>query len=154
MPQAKSSVSLGQIEYPANALTVMFYLATGTDTCDGLLGASIGGGIGPLGGLYGFDSVRTNGDWSRRHPGCLRAVLRRSLLGHSRRGPQFWNHYICKIPSVRLHELRKAMNADFRIKASGAAGVFNYMRSQQRNNLSFEVGIPYNATYGSVGFPS
>ena len=48
----------------------------------------------------------------------------------------------------------QAMNADFRIKASGAAGVFNYMRSYQRNNLSFEVSIAYNATYGGVGFPS
>lgn len=134
-----------------------FSLEVGSDSCVGLLGASIGGGIGPYGGLHGLQldallsvrivtgkgqildvSATSNPDlfWGIRGAGHNFGIITSAVY-------QIYN----------FTNNGQAMNADFRLAASQNASVWEYMKSYERNQpdeLAFEMGLAYDETYGGV----
>lgn len=132
-------------------------IEVGSDSCVGLLGATLGGGIGPYGGLHGLQldalqSVRMvtgRGD-----------ILDVSAKSHSDlfwgiRGAGF-NFGIVTSATYKVYDFTnngQAMNADFRIAGSYNESIYEYLRSYADNQpdaLAFEVGIAYNEDIGGV----
>ena len=129
----------------------------GSDSCVGLLGASIGGGIGPYGGLHGLQLDALQSAHIVTGTG---EILDISAQSHP---DLFWgvrgaghNFGIITSAKYRVYDFTnngQAMNADFRIKGSYAAQVFQYLKNfqgRQPDNLSFEMGIAYDPTFGGV----
>ena len=137
----------------------MCYLEVGSDSCVGLLGASLGGGIGALGGLHGLQLDALQSAHIVTGHGEILDVSATSnadlYWGIRGAGHNFGIITSAKYTVYPFTNNGQVMNADFRIRASDAEAVFQYMRSYQDNqpdNLSIENGIAYDPAFGGVSF--
>ena len=131
--------------------------AVGYDSCVGLLGATLGGGVGPYGGLHGLqlDSLL-----SVRMVTGTGSLINVSATSH----PDLWwgmrgagfNFGIVTSATYQIYDFTnhgQAMNADFRFHASQNASLYEFVRSYTGtlpDGFSIDVAIGYNALFGGV----
>ena len=121
------------------------------------MGAALGGGIGPYGGLHG---LQLDALVSARMVTGTGEILEVSATSHP---DLFWgirgaghNFGIITTAVFQVYDFTnsgQAMNADFRIAASQNASVWEYIKSYENNQpdeLNFELGLAYNESYGGV----
>lgn len=134
-------------------------LETGSEKCVGLVGTTLGGGIGRFNGLHGLvaDSLL-----------CVRLVTATGELitvSASENSDLFWglrgagmNYGIVVSATYQVHDLTNGgqiMNADFLFPLNETTAVLDYFKSLQTTlpaelALIFQLG--YNAAFGGVNF--
>ena len=138
-------------------VTLKVRAEVGSLSCVGMVGASIGGGIGPYAGLHGLE---VDGIKSVRMVTGRGDILDVSASSHSDlfwgiRGAGF-NFGIITSATYNVYDFTnngQLFNADFRIRASQNASVWEYLKQYevtQPDNLAFELGIAYDQAYGGV----
>ena len=138
-------------------LTLIHFLEVGALPCVGMVGATLGGGVGPYGGLYGLeiDSLL-----SVRLVTGTGSVIDVSATSH----PDLWwgirgagfNFGIVTSATYQVHDATnngQAMNADLRFHASQNASIYEFARSfagNQPDAFSIDIGIGYLQPFGGV----
>ena len=133
------------------------FIESGALSCVGLLGATLGGGVGPYGGLHG---LQLDALLSVRMVTGTGALLNVSATSH----PDLWwgvrgagfNFGIVTSATYRVYDFTnngQAMNADFRFRASQNATIYEFAASyvgKQPKNFYIDLGISYDETFGGV----
>ena len=138
-------------------LTLILSSEVGALPCVGMVGATLGGGVGPYGGLHGLeiDSLL-----SVRLVTGTGSVIDVSATSH----PDLWwgirgagfNFGIVTSATYQVYDFTnngQAMNADLRFYASHNASIFEFARSfagNQPDAFSIDIGIGYSQGIGSV----
>lgn len=129
----------------------------GSCSCVGIVGASLGGGVGPYGGLHGLQvdalqSVRlVTGTGSLIHV----SATSHPNLWWGMRGAGF-NFGIVTSATYTVYDFTnngQAMSADFRFHASLNASLYEFARSftgNQPDAFSIDIAIAYNEEFGGV----
>lgn len=136
----------------------MMYIEVGSCSCVGMVGASLGGGVGPYGGLHGLqlDALR-----SVRMITGTGSLIQVSATQH----PELWwgmrgagfNFGIVTSATYTVYDFTnggQAMNADFRFHVNQSRSVYDYVKSfegRQPDAFSIGVAIAYEETFGGVG---
>ena len=129
----------------------------GYDSCVGIVGATLGGGVGPYGGLHGLqiDALR-----SVRLVTGTGSLINVSATSH----PDLWwgvrgagfNFGIVTSATYQVHDFTnngQAMNADLRFHASQNASLYEFAQSytgKLPDAFSIDIAIGYNETFGGV----
>ena len=131
----------------------------GSCSCVGLLGATLGGGLGPYGGLHGLQLDALESVHMITGKG---EILDVSATSHSElfwgmRGAGF-NFGIVTSAVFKVFDFTNrgvATNAEFVFASNNSLPVWNFMKKyqdSQPSNLAMDVGIGYNPAFGGVGF--
>lgn len=134
--------------------------AVGSCSCVGVVGATLGGGVGPYGGLHGLmiDSLQ-----SVRMVTGTGSLIDVSNTSH----PDLWwgmrgagfNFGIVISATYKIYDVTndgQVMNADFRFHAFQNQSIFEFTQSfvgRQPDNFYIDIGIAYNQKFGGVGIP-
>ena len=124
-----------------------------------MVGATLGGGVGPYGGLHGLqiDALR-----SVRLVTGTGSLINVSASSH----PDLWwgmlgagfNFGIVTSATYQIYNFTnngQAMNADFRFHASQNASIYEFAQSyvgKLPDAFSIDIAIAYNEAFGGVGF--
>lgn len=130
---------------------------TGYDSCVGIVGATLGGGVGPYGGLHGLqiDALQ-----SVRLVTGTGSLINVSATSHSdlwwgMRGAGF-NFGIVTSATYQVYDFTnggQAMNADFRFHASQNGSLYEFAQSfvgRLPDAFSIDIAIGYNESFGGV----
>ena len=142
-------------------LTLTLFSEVGALPCVGMVGATLGGGVGPYGGLHGLE---IDALLSVRLVTGIGSVIDVSATSHPElywgiRGAGF-NFGIVTSATYRIYDFTnngQAMNADLRFLASQSASVYEFARSFAGNQpaaFSIDIGIGYLQTVGVSRLPT
>ena len=124
-----------------------------------MLGATLGGGVGPYGGLHG---LQLDALLSVRMVTGTGSLIDVSATSH----PDLWwgmrgagfNFGIVTSATYQVYDFTnngQAMNADFRFRASVNASLFEYARSftgKLPDAFSIDIAISYSQAFGGVSY--
>ncbi|MCJ1282144.1 hypothetical protein MMC26_001467 [Xylographa opegraphella] len=129
----------------------------GSCSCVGILGATLGGGVGPYGGLHGLqlDALQ-----SVRMVTGTGALIEVSSTSH----PDLWwglrgagfNFGIVTSATYQVYNFTnngQAMSADFRFYAAQNASLYEFARSftgRMPDTFSIDIAIAYNESFGGT----
>ena len=154
--QGKKFVCKAQHEKLFLPQLTFLFLATGSSSCVGMVGATLGGGVGRYNGLHGMilDSllsvrmVTANGDI------VVASATENEDLFWGIRGAGF-NYGIIVSAEYQVYNLTSSfvMNADMIFPASANATIFNYLKSYETSlpaKLAFILEGGFNKAFGGV----
>lgn len=141
-------------------LSVISSIAVSSCSCVGVVGATLGGGVGPYGGLHGLMIDTLQSVRMVTGTGSLIEVSNTSHpdLWWGMRGAGF-NFGIVTSATYTIYDFTnhgQAMNADFRFHAFQNRSIFEFAESfvgSQPDNFYIDIGIAYNEDFGGVGIP-
>ena len=132
-------------------------IEAGYDSCVGILGATLGGGVGPYAGLHGLqiDALR-----SVRMVTGTGSLIDVSATSH----PDLWwgmrgagfNFGIVTSATYQVYDFTnngQAMNADLRFNASHNASLYEFARSytgKLPGTFAIDIAVAYNEKFGGV----
>ena len=133
------------------------FAETGYDSCVGVLGATLGGGVGPYGGLHG---LQTDALLSVRMVTGTGSLIDVSATSH----PDLWwgmrgagfNFGIVTSATYQVYDFTnngQAMNADLRFHASQNASVYEFAQSyvgKLPDAFAIDIAVAYNELFGGV----
>lgn len=132
------------------------FLATGASSCVGMLGATLGGGVGRYNGLHGMiaDSLLSVRMVTGTGQMITASSTENTELFWGMRGAGF-NYGIVMSATYRIYDLTSSqvMNADFIFPANASTAVLNYLKSYETklpSKLAFIVLIGYSESFGGV----
>ena len=134
-----------------------WFKEVGSCSCVGIVGASLGGGVGPYGGLHGLEVDALQSVRLVTGTGSLIDVSATSHpnLWWGMRGAGF-NFGIVTSATYTVYDFTnngQAMSADFRFHASLNASLYEFARSftgNQPDAFSIDIAIAYNEEFGGV----
>ena len=133
------------------------FIETGYDSCVGVLGATLGGGVGPYGGLHGLQIDALQSVRMVTGTGSLISVSETSHpdLWWGMRGAGF-NFGIVTSATFQVYDFTnngQAMNADLRFHASQNASLYEFAQSyvgKLPDAFAIDIAIGYNELFGGV----
>ena len=135
--------------------------AVGECSCVGMMGATLGGGIGPYGGLHGLilDSLQSVRMITGTGELLTASASENSDLFWGMRGAGF-NFGIVTSATYAIYNVTNggyAMNADMRFDASKNKSIWEITKSfenSQPDALSVDIAVAYDEDYGGVSYTS
>lgn len=129
----------------------------GSCSCVGIVGATLGGGVGPYGGFHGLQIDALKSVRMVTGTGSLIDVSATSHpdLWWGMRGAGF-NFGIVTSATYEVYNFTnngQAMNADFRFHASQNGSLYEYARSftgKLPDTFSIDIAVAYNEAFGGV----
>ena len=123
-----------------------------------MVGATLGGGVGPYGGLHGLqiDSLKSVRMVTGVGNLITVSATQNPDLFWGMRGAGF-NFGVVTSATYQIYPYTnngQAMNADFRFNASANASLYEFARSytgKQPDAFSIDIAIAYNEDFGGVG---
>lgn len=133
------------------------FTEAGYDSCVGLLGATLGGGVGPYGGLHGLQIDALQSVRMVTGTGALLDVSATSNpdIWWGMRGAGF-NFGIVTSATFNVYDFTnngQAMNADLRFHASQNASLYEFAQSyvgKLPDGFAIDIAIAYSESFGGV----